>query len=304
MDLQQALDMAIKKNEVPEMMNTGYTLKKTYLGYMDNDTWDKFLQKMKKDYPQAYCNYDEGGGSELKERNYKGIKLPPKMASYGSSSRMMFAIGKDISDLTFEKRFPTSIGAGQSELDGYIKRPGISYCIEAKCREPYGGSHKGEKRSIQYKELLDFINHEHIGMTFTYDIIDEKNIAIDSSSSIPIAYFDIMQLIAHFCGIANQLFDGNISKDIHFIYLIFNPSYLPESCFEKNMKEKVLERYHETLREMESIPMDRLFATIYKHISKKHTCEKTCFAKYTCEKDCFTFSFMSADQTNFKDFIK
>lgn len=50
-----------------------------------------------------------------------GNYIPPKMSSYGSSSRMLYELAKDIPDFIFKYKMPAIIG-GKAHLDGYLKK--------------------------------------------------------------------------------------------------------------------------------------------------------------------------------------
>ena len=104
MSIAKTLDLSIKKNETgTEKENKYYLLSdRQYDNYIDNETWAKFVDEMRTNYPSAYAEYGEGSGDEL------GIKkvgrFPPKMASYGSSSRMIYLLSRDIDGFQFEKK--------------------------------------------------------------------------------------------------------------------------------------------------------------------------------------------------------
>ena len=80
--MQKTLDLSIKKTEIGSLQG-GYSTVKLYESYMSNDAWEDFIIEMKRNHPEAYKEYGAGSGGELKPKG----KYPPKMASFGSSSR-------------------------------------------------------------------------------------------------------------------------------------------------------------------------------------------------------------------------
>ena len=88
MEKQKAFDLAKKLLDGGDI-HQGYRMNdgRLYPAYYTNEEWEAFLADMKTNYPAAFKGYDEGKGGELEEHNFKGKKIPPKMASYSSSSR-------------------------------------------------------------------------------------------------------------------------------------------------------------------------------------------------------------------------
>lgn len=64
---------------------------------------------VEKKYPAAFEKFSEGSGKELEERKVGEYTYPPKMASFGSSSRMLFNLSKDTHGFQFEKKIPTTV---------------------------------------------------------------------------------------------------------------------------------------------------------------------------------------------------
>ena len=91
MNIAEKLDFAIKLHERKTIAGAyvvpykGGVLHKTT--YMMNKEWEAFEEYMKENQfqPTAYAEYIDGDGGELTER----YGHPPKMASFGSSSRMI-----------------------------------------------------------------------------------------------------------------------------------------------------------------------------------------------------------------------
>ena len=142
--MNKSLDKAIMLLETSEnpSLEGGYVTETgTYDAYMNNLCWQQFKCEMEKSNPQAFEDYGKGGGKELDERKERGKIYPPKMASFGSSSRMIYSLLHDVDDFLFEKKLHTYVG-GTAHLDGFMEKDDKCIFIEAKCREPYGNKEK------------------------------------------------------------------------------------------------------------------------------------------------------------------
>lgn len=285
MKMDKALDIAKRKYEDGK---GGYRMtgRPPYENYMSNESWESYLHEMETNYESAYGAYKNGGGKELEEKQY-----PPKMASYGSSSRFIYELSRDIQGFEFEKQFSTHIG-GKSNLDGFIQKEDKAVCVEAKCREPYGNSHKNEKRKKVYENILKHISNSNIGISFNCQPDGDKIKIISESQYGIIEHFDIIQLVCHFCGIANQILENKISNDICFLYLTYNPSSIPEKYFENGFHSKIIKRYEKCLDEMNSIDFKELFRVIVSFFNKGK------------QKIHYTFQFIPVDQSNYVETIE
>ena len=212
MSITEKLDLAIKLAETGTT-DGGYTIGNIKRNtYMSNEEWNSFLLAMDS---VARAEYEVGGGSELKEKNGR----PPKMASYGSSSRMIYNLSRENKSFVFEKQFPTTIG-GKANLDGFLETPDKYIFVEAKCHESY--SAKKNSVSIAYKKLYDYINER--AKDFKIDMTPSAG-----GKSMDVAYFaenakierfDIKQMICHLLGIATALLNGTLeNKKLSFVYL-------------------------------------------------------------------------------------
>ena len=302
----KALDYAIRDFELKDRdisIECGYKIekeKKTYWNYLSNDAWEEFKGKMKKAH---LCQFEDADGGEMKEKKGRYGINPPKMASFGSSSRFLYNISKDIEGFQFEKLLPTRVGHS-ANLDGYIMRDDVDIFVEAKCKEIYS-SHKTIKVSNVYegiyKELHELYpkfsfknngqpkeDNEHFKCTFKFD-------------GEEIVHFDIKQLICHFLAIsANILEDEKANKNVKFVYLIFNPKYADSACFENekvsSYKERIFKIYDETIKEIkEKFDMKELFASVFKIQAGRLGVEGK---KYS------SFDFCIADQKDYKEEIK
>ena len=299
---EKALDYAIRDYELKDkdkFAKSGYTIKKekkTYWNYLSNDAWEEFKGKMKKAH---LCQFEDADGGEMKEKKGRYGINPPKMASFGSSSRFLYNISKDIEGFQFEKLLPTRVGYS-ANLDGYIMRDDVDIFVEAKCKEIYS-SHKTIKVSNVYegiyKELHELYpkfsfknngqpkeDNEHVNCTFKFN-------------GKEIIHFDIKQLICHFLAIsANILENENANKNIKFIYLIFNPNEVIEQVEKESYKKQIIEIYGDTKKEItDYFDMELLFESIFEIQAKRLGLEG--------EKDSL-FEFHLADQDNYKKIIK
>ena len=298
---EKALDYAIRDYELKDkdkFAKSGYTIKKekkTYWNYLSNDAWEEFKGKMKKAH---LCQFEDADGGEMKEKKGRWGIYPPKMASFGSSSRFLYSVSKDIEGFQFEKLLPTRVGHS-ANLDGYIMRNDVDFFVEAKCREIYS-SHKTVEISNVYEEIykelqklypeFSFKNNgkeddEHFNCTFKFN-------------GKEIIHFDIKQLICHFLAIsANLLENEHANKKIKFVYLIFNPKY--NTCFENekisSYRERIIERRKKTIDEIEEFDMELLFKSIFKIQAKRLGLEG---------KEYSSFDFCIADQKDYKKTIK
>ena len=150
-----ALDYAIRDYELKHLDKIGYGYEipamPSRLNYLSNDSWKSFLKEMS---PIHKAQFLDGDGGELKEKKGRYGIYPPKMASFGSSSRFIYNLSKNIDNFCFEKALPTRVGH-TANLDGYLKKD-IDIFVEAKCREIYA-SHKKTKVNDVYKKVYEHI---------------------------------------------------------------------------------------------------------------------------------------------------
>lgn len=296
-----ALDYGIRDYELKDKdksVESGYIIekeKKTYWNYLSNDAWGEFIKNMK---PIHQLQFEDADGGEMKEKKGRWGIYPPKMASFGSSSRFLYNVSKDIEGFQFEKLLPTRVGHS-ANLDGYLMRSDVDVFVEAKCKEIYS-SHKIVEISNVYKEIYQELkkkytkfsyeaksskDKDHFNCTF---ILDEK----------PIVHFDIKQLICHFLGIsANILENQKANTNIRFVYILFNPNHNTSFNNEQTLsyKEKIKSIYNETIKEIENFgDMKDLFDAVME-IQKE---------RLSLPKKKYTFKFYIANQINYIDLIK
>ena len=217
MELNKILDLAIMRAELSEKpeLGAGYTVKgreKPYENYLDNNSWKRLYDDMDKNHHSAFIGYGNGGGKELEEHTSGAHTYPPKMASFGSSSRMIYNLAKDTDGFCFEEKLPTTIG-GTANLDGFKKTTDKCIFVEAKCREPY--SKKSSEVERKYQNLYEFISgsSKTTVTCIISDLADPKKNATKmnvkfKSRSIEINNFDMKQMICHLLGIATAFLNG------------------------------------------------------------------------------------------------
>lgn len=263
MNLNKQLDAAIKKSENGSEEEVYITIEgKAYENYMSNEKWVAFLKEMNKEHRIAYV---QGYGNEISEKQGRYGIYPPKMASYGSSSRMIYKLLKTVEGIHFEKQLPTKVG-GTANLDGYLQRGETEIFIEAKCREIYTKHANIDIKEV-YDKVLEAINiKSDNAFRYTKEVKETKTGYLNYSffyGETPIIRFDIKQLICHFLGIAaNYIKNKSAKNKICFIYLIYNP----KDFNIKGLKDV----YDSTIEEIELFKpmMNDLFNAIFDYQKK------------------------------------
>ena len=260
--MQKTLDLSIKKYETGSL-DGGYLAPngKTYPNYMANQAWQDFKADMENNHPAAYGEYGAGSGGELKDKG----NFPPKMASYGSSSRMIYNLFKDIPNFRFEYKLPTCVG-GIANLDGYLEKAGEHIFIEAKCREPYG--EKSHLIESKYKDLYYYVNNDkQCNLNIKAEDAGSKINVVFSVGHSMISFFDIKQMICHLLGIAVKFLNEPSDKNISFLYLCYNPKLI--EITDKKKEYGILHTYEKMCAECHSIDFRSLFRTVLIYLSKE-----------------------------------
>ena len=299
--LEKALDYAIRDFELKDRdisIECGYKIvkeKKTYWNYLSNDAWGIFKDNMK---PIHQCQFEDADGGEMKEKKGRWGIYPPKMASFGSSSRFLYNVSKDIEGFQFEKQLPTRVGHS-ANLDGYTMRGDVDVFVEAKCREIYS-SHKTVEISNVYEEIYKELHESYPKFSFKNNgkEDDEHFNCTFKFNGKEIIHFDIKQLICHFLAIsANLLENEHANEKIKFVYLIFNPEC--NTCFENekisSYRKRIIERRNKTIDEIGKFDMKLLFESIFEIQAKRLGLEGK---KYS------SFDFCIAEQKDYKGKIK
>lgn len=263
MELNKTLDYAIMTDETSKIygLKSGYRIKgNLYRNYIDNESWKNFVADMEKNYTVAFDMYSDGGGKELEERKVGKNIYPPKMASFGSSSRMIFNLMKDTEGFLFEKKLTTTVG-GVANLDGFMEYNDKYIFVEAKCREPY--STKNNIYERKYEALYKFLTEsKNTDIRCDIEIIDNQKMKVTFKiGDREIHNFDMKQMISHLLGVATAFLNGKLEvKFVDFVYLLFNPLKLDFS--DKKAKQKIYDIYNNTCDECTATDFKELFGEI------------------------------------------
>ena len=283
--IEEAVDLAIRRKETSD--KTGYLIGgRTYECYMSNATWSAFVEEMKKSYPQHYERYANGAGKELMAKK----NLPPKMASYGSSSRFVYNTLRDVPNVEFEKDCPKRFARGfNPQLDAYVEIGGTSIFVEAKCHEIYNDKHLGGK---SYEKV-----YKSVGNGFKYN----EDTSVISCNGMEIRHIEAKQLICHLLAIAAAILEGRCEQNVRLVYLIFNPLKDDVAVhIHDEWKGRVEEVYNRAISELESIcQVKGLFDNIYEF--QRENLSRRRLVKYGGE---YTFELCVADQESWKTFLK
>lgn len=249
-DKATALDFAIRDGQ--KEFDYGYEIsgKSPYNNYLSNEDWKRFIGSMS---PLHLAQYNNADGGELEEKRGRWGINPPKMASFGSSSRLIYECSKSILGFCFEKQLPTRVGH-TANLDGYLCQPEEDVFIEAKCREIYS-SHLNQKISLVYKNVYEYIKSKNPDFSYACKPIENEPDYMACSfimNNKYISHFDVKQLICHFLGICANILENKANTHVRFLYLIFNPNFDTDfsNPFISNFQSKILEEYKETLAEI------------------------------------------------------
>ncbi len=299
MSIAKTLDLSIKFNETGTS-NEGksYILSgRQYENYIDNESWDVFVEEMRKKYPSAYAEYGEGAGDELGIK--KVGKYPPKMASYGSSSRMIYLLSRDIKGFQFEKKLPTTVG-GIANMDGFLQSENIQFFIEAKCREPY--SPKSYIIDRKYENLYRYIDAEQsVNIKCNITILDDDKMHVQFvAQGTVITAFDIKQMISHLLGIATAKLDNPTEEKIGFLYLLYNPTNI--KIINPKHTEKIIAAYNTQVSECNSIPFADLFRVVMDYLHDIKSVGDANEQIINIIKSAFTFEL--CDQNNYAQLLK
>ena len=285
MNLQHILDYAIRDKD-RKHYGEGYIISKSKLAYdryMSNEGWERYLAKMSEDHR---IQYENGDGGELNEKRGRWGTYPPKMACYGSSSRIIYTLLRGVANIEFEKKFATQVGH-TANLDAYLQTGYTDIFLEAKCREIYASHTKIDIGNV-YKPVYEYI--KQCNKKFGYSVEPSKaNNKFKCSfyyDGKPIIRFDIKQLISHFLGIAAGVLEGIVKNNIRFVYFIYNPNELGNETLDRV--------YDDTINEIDKNDIIELFKAVFEYQKKN----------LTIEKEMPIFEFVWADQNNIIDKLK
>lgn len=273
MELNKILDETIRLHETKSStLTAGYVVNgKPYPNYVSNSSWAKFCNDMEVNHPVAYDNYKNGDGKELDERKVGQNIYPPKMASFGSSSRFIYNLMKHDKSFKFEEQLPTTVG-GTANLDGFKETSDSYVFVEAKCREPY--SKKNKFYGQKYFELYDFISNSNntlvtIDMDLTKGKAHEMEVVFKYDGKA-VKHFDLKQMISHLLGVGTAILkkEKYADKPIRFLYLIYNPE--PLVFKNEKAKNEICNIYYQTCNEAESTISKELFKVVLLFLKEKY----------------------------------
>ena len=284
-NLQHKLDYAIRDKE-DKTYGEGYIISKSKLAYdryMSNDGWDRYLAEMSEDHRKQY---EDGDGGEINEKRGRWGTYPPKMACYGSSSRIIYTLLRGVANIEFEKKFATRVGH-TANLDAYLQTGYTDIFLEAKCREIYASHTKIDIGNV-YKPVYEYIKqcNKKFGYSDEPSKANNKFRCSFDYDGKQIIRFDIKQLISHFLGIAAGVLEGVIKDNIRFVYFIYNPNELDNEALE--------EVYDNTKKEIDKIKIKDLFKAEFEYQKKN----------LEIEKEMPIFEFVLANQHNIIDKLK
>lgn len=290
MNLLKDFDQAIAKTTGE---TNGYRIgDRTFDSYLSNEAWTTFLSKMSHEHRRQY---GDGSGGELEDKNGR----PPKMASFASSSRMIYRLSNNIPGFIFEKQLSTVIG-GIANLDGYLERTHDLIFIEAKCREPY--SHTAIQIIKQnYRPLYVYLREKmpRVFSCVMENVPDSRDMRVAFfCKGDSIVYFDIKQMICHMLGVANEMLTTKSDKAVLFLYLLYNPEELPLPL---DSKKEIIRIYADTCK----AACNYRFEEIFGHIVDFLIQEKAIIVEpEKVEKIKSTFRFALCDQNNYKTYLE
>lgn len=262
-----AFDLALKQSKGGKQTDMYcFDDGRKYLAYYSNEQWSSFKKEMQDKYPKAYQQFINGDGGELEEKKSEsGLMMPPKMASYASSSRFVFEESKLLKDaFTFEYKLPIAFrgfgGEAKASLDGFI--PSRRIFVEAKCHEFYSSLSTEYKRA--YKNFYDYLHHKTNGF-FSYRVTPGKNkdYVHFKWNDKEIQSLDLKQLLCHMLGIAKKSLLEDCSDISTLIYLVYRPEdgmlrLIPD----EETRFSILCYWEQEKKEFEMID----FSLLYRHI--------------------------------------
>lgn len=257
--MQKSLDQAIMLLETassPEIKACYWIGSRPYKNYLSNESWKAFKSDMEKNHPCAFSQYALGGGKEMEERKVGKYTYPPKMASFGSSSRMIYNLMKDNRCFLYEKKLSTTVG-GTANLDGFIETNEKCVFVEAKCREPY--SIKNNEIADKYKLLYEFLTQSpNNNLICKISCTQKGKMEVHFfAGQQEVQHFDIKQMICHLLGVATAYLKGEYDKNIDFIYLLYNPAKL--QMVNKAHQKEIICIYSQECRECQCVDFSGLF---------------------------------------------
>lgn len=307
MTLQNKFDLAKKRLEGGNL-DEGFLAKngKLYNAYRTNTEWDAYLTAMEQNYHSAYLEYKDGDGGELFEKRY-----PPKMASYGSSSRFIFELSKDIPGFHFEKKLGICVPArndsqeAEASLDGYFEAKCIY--VEAKCREIYAESHP--EFNVKYEDFYRYLGYKS-GGRFGFDLKETVNKKGEVTQRVffsldnkPIAHFDVKQILCHLLGIAKKTILENGEMIPTLLYLVYKPTERHLALVEgKDSAESIRLSWEAEKKEATTVDLPSIYNIVVHYLHERKGIGKD-LSNEDIERISHSFIFHFCDQNDYLSFF-
>lgn len=311
LSIQKKFDLAKKEVEGGDI-TTGYFIaenNKTYETHYTNSDWEKYCNTMKENYPEAFDRYYNCPGGEMKKYYDDRWRqwMPPKMASYGSSSRFIYESSRQIPSFRFEEGLPIGFpGYGkeaEASLDGFYE-PKCIY-VEAKCHEFYNALNTEFKN--KYEEFYNYLVNA-TGGVFKFNVNNgiKKPTVKFSWQMTPITQFDLKQVLCHLLGIAKKTLQDAGKHVPTFIYLVYKPSpdllAVVEKRYGKRTANTIKSRWEKEHEEYELIPIKQLYKhVVYFMYEKKGVGQN--ISKEELERIACSFHTHFCDQDNYLSYI-
>lgn len=297
-NIQNIFDIALKQSK-GGCLSDGYITPdgKCYKAYYTKKEWDNHLDDIISNHETAYRAFVKGNGGELCEkRNRYGNIVPPKMASYASSSRFIYELSKNIQDYRFECKLSTSFGASKASLDGYIESKHLY--VEAKCHEIYNAS-LSSNYNDSYKFFYNYLK-EHTNGRLDYQI--DKNRIHFIWNKKNLETLELKQLLCHMLGIANKALQewDFCPKTATLVYLVYNPDDILDWIPDDVSRNSILERWRNEKKEAEGIDFKLLYNHIVHYLSTyKRDWQKNKPYSSEVDKIADAFEFRFCDQHDY-----
>lgn len=307
--IKEAFDKALKQRKGGNLQDVYITDDgNPYEAYCTNEQWLEFIEDMQKKHKKAYDEFKKGNGGELDEKpSESGRMMPPKMASYASSSRFIYEKSKHLGDsFEFECKLPIAfkgfVKEAEASLDGYV--PSKRLFIEAKCHEFYPNHYTEFKRS--YKKFYDYLNEQTRGL-FSYDVVpgENKQNILFKWAGEELQSLDLKQLLCHMLGIAKKALQDDCSEVSTLLYLVYKPDeemlkYVPT----EEEKNGIIDCWNMEKEEAEEVDFPLLYRHIVRYIhDERKNWQKE--KKYSDRVDeiAKAFKFRFCDQNEYKKII-
>lgn len=273
--IQNIFDIALKQSKGGDR-SKGYSFSdgRVYYSYCTNEEWSAYLKDMIEKHNKVYHEFIDGDGGELSEKaSSSGKILPPKMASFASSSRFIFEESCQLgSQIEFECKLPIAFkgfrGEARASLDGFI--PSRRIFIEAKCHEIY--SNYSSEFKIAYNEFYNYLCAKTDGRLNFYTKTSGKKETVHFLwEGKMLNTLDLKQLLCHMLGIAKKALLEDCSETSTLIYLVYQPGenllqFIPNA----EDRKIVMKIWENERKEAECID----FKLLYKHIVNYISTEK------------------------------